>query len=156
MRNGSRPISSSWLVSQDRRAASSGGLDDQRQAGRAHLATRGAQSPPQTAQARQALADRPIVHSAAVTTSGPTTSSRTLSRWTQVPDAQRARRVHPRMIGDPLCPQAQGNRCDRHLLVLRRSSRATAAENGMTLPICLHTEPSSIRDVGEVECVAQD
>jgi hypothetical protein len=34
-------------------------------AGRAHLATRGAQSPPQTAQARQALADRRIVHSAA-------------------------------------------------------------------------------------------
>jgi len=45
-------------LSQDRRAASSGGLDDQRQAGRAHLATRGAQSPAQTAQARQALADR--------------------------------------------------------------------------------------------------
>src|SRR5262249_50128661 len=29
--------------------------------------------------------------------------------WSQVPDAQRARRVHPRMSGDPCRPQAQGD-----------------------------------------------
>src|SRR5262245_15765608 len=34
-------------------------------------------------------------------------------RWSQVSDAQRARRVHPRMSGDPCRPQAQGDRCDR-------------------------------------------
>jgi hypothetical protein len=31
----------------------------------------------------------------------------------QVPDAQRARRVHPRRSDDPCRPQAQGDRCDR-------------------------------------------
>src|SRR5262249_57783006 len=56
-----RPL---WLP-QDRRTAAPGGLDNQRQAGRAYLATRGAEGPPSAAQARQALADRRIVHPAA-------------------------------------------------------------------------------------------
>jgi hypothetical protein len=33
---------------------------------------------------------------------------------TQVSDAQRAQRVHSRMLGDPCRPQAQGDRCDRY------------------------------------------
>src|SRR6516225_3073332 len=56
-----RPL---WL-SQDRRTAAPGGLDNQRQAGRAYLATRGAEGPPSAAQARQALAGQRIVHPAA-------------------------------------------------------------------------------------------
>src|ERR1700750_242118 len=51
-------------LSQGRRTAAPGGLDNQRQAGRAYLATRGAEGPPSAAQARQALAGRRIVHSA--------------------------------------------------------------------------------------------
>src|SRR5262245_24317858 len=42
-----------------------GGLDNQRQAGRAYLATRGAEGPASAAQARQALADQRILHPAA-------------------------------------------------------------------------------------------
>src|SRR5258707_15520971 len=47
------------------RAPAPGGLDNQRQAGRAYLATRGAEGPNEATQARQALAGRWIVHSAA-------------------------------------------------------------------------------------------
>src|SRR6516225_6910406 len=53
-----RPL---WL-SQDRRAPAPGGLDNQRQAGRAYLATRGAEGPASAAQARQALADQRIFY----------------------------------------------------------------------------------------------
>src|SRR5262249_61870054 len=56
-----RPL---WL-SQDRRTVAPGGLDNQRQAGRAYLATRGAEGPASAAQARQALADQRILHPAA-------------------------------------------------------------------------------------------
>src|SRR5262249_62404956 len=56
-----RPL---WL-SQDRRTAAPGGLDNQRQAGRAYLATRGAEGPASAAQARQDLADQRILHPAA-------------------------------------------------------------------------------------------
>src|SRR5262249_48769307 len=68
-------------------------------------------------QARQALAGRRIVHSAAA---GAAQSCLVLRfcrgphpRGTQVPHAQRARRVQPWMLGDPCRPQAQGDRCDR-------------------------------------------
>src|SRR5262249_14120360 len=43
--------------------------------------------------------------------SGPMTSSRIAP--TMVASTGSARRVHPRMSGDPCRPQAQGHRCDR-------------------------------------------
>src|SRR5215831_8787850 len=43
--------------------------------------------------------------------SGPMTSSRIAPTMVASADAERARRVHPRMSGDR--PQAQGGRCDR-------------------------------------------
>src|SRR3954452_17733505 len=52
-------------LSQACRAARAGGLDRQRQTGRADLETGGAQGPSQTTQARSALAGRRIMHSAA-------------------------------------------------------------------------------------------
>src|SRR5262250_1914585 len=66
-RSVSPPILSSLLgnTSQDRRTAAPGGLDNQRQAGRAYLATRGAEGPTSAAQARQDLADQRILHPAA-------------------------------------------------------------------------------------------
>src|SRR5262249_17360516 len=64
-----------------------------------------------------ALAGRWILHSAAAAAAQSCLVLRLCRgphpRWTQVPDAQRARRVHPRMSGDPCRPQAQGDRCDR-------------------------------------------
>ena len=60
-----RHFAFSKFPAQDRRTAAPGGLDNQRQAGRAYLATRGAEGPPSAAQARQALADQRILHPAA-------------------------------------------------------------------------------------------
>src|SRR5215207_7410083 len=102
---------------QDRRAAAPSRLAHQRQAGRADLATRGAEGPQEATQTRTALADERIVHPAAARASQPRLVLRLRrgpdARQTEVPDAQRHRRVHARVLGDPRRSQAQGHRRHR-------------------------------------------
>jgi len=51
---------------------------------------------------------------------------------TQVSDAQRARRVHPWMLGEPCRPQAQGDRIDPRPAYIERVLGRTATSRGST------------------------
>src|SRR3954454_4629190 len=95
-----------------RAAAVHGRLGGPRQAGGADLAPRGAQGPRKAGQAWPALAGGRLLPAAAGRVPQPRLVLR-LCRgshpgWTEVPDAQRPRRVHARVPGDPGSAPAQG------------------------------------------------
>ena len=86
----------------DHRAAQAGGVGREQEAGRAHLAARGAQGAEETAEAGPALAGRWVVRAAAAGEAEPRLGlrlrPRSDPRRPQVPDAVRGRRVHPEAL----------------------------------------------------------